>query len=987
MKVRMSVAVLLVLFLAMPKVSLGEVPPGRTWFGLRFGEEMAEGFVDLMAPLAGGDVNSLFLDARLSLGDESENELNIGAGYRQLVGGWAILGGNVYFDTRKTRHGNRFDQVGAGLELLSTWVDARGNYYWPQDDAQLAGSYQTTSEDVEQSSYLEYGTWGDPYAIEHDIRQDRAVSLMLETTITTTDRTFQNWESAREGYDAEVGFRLPIFDASGLSPAVRVFVGYYDYEDDFDRRVSGPKGRLEVRAWSWLTLNAEVYDDEELNGSRYTVGAWLDAPFNLSALFDGGNPFVMPEEGAGVAARMDEMVMRDGRVQTSESGWAENEALRQVNQESQVEEEDRFTEQYTLLTDVTFVDGDNPNDPLADGTAEHPYDTIQDGADNIFGLNNLYVFGAATAYQGGVVLQQNTTLIGSGTALLGMGGKTFGGDEWPVINGAIIPAPIPGQPVPPDGYTWGVSLANDTTVTGIDIQGFDFGIWGDTLSGDISVYNNRFTDNMVGVLVATGGDATVNLSQNTFCISDAAGSDLLAGIVLANLGGTLTGTIAGNTVGSWSDGEVSAGYYLGIGVANLGLSFGNVDVALNMSGLEAPLSASLEPLAGRGIVADGAAISTDVTISGNDIAGTLLGIGVANLGTADMTASVSGNTVADSYAGIVGLNAGLPYFGVAEPGTLTLGVSGNTVAVTGVDGYGAVGIGLAGAGLATTTAIVANNYVEGYEIGIGAINISEFLGFDGGNVGIIPIQEIVLGDPGLTHMNLTISGNTIYDTFLGVGVSTIGNPLTDVTISDNCIDDAFTGVDVVASSTVDDFNWYSWFTLPEFDVTDQGGSTTVTIGGNSITNADVGIWAGATGWSTLDMTVSGNTLDVGDGVILQAADFAESFLDMSGNTITSVYDGLYLYTESLGHLQADVSDNTLNAGQEAIYAETWDDSWQELDFLGNTGTSPLTITLDNNASMDVYGYGTLVTDNADAAGSPAVVNETGTLPVNGLPRP
>ena len=58
--------------------------------------------------------------------------MNVGLGIRQLLGrnDQYMLGGNVYYDFRRTPYDSTFNQFGAGLEFFSRWVDARA-----KDDA------------------------------------------------------------------------------------------------------------------------------------------------------------------------------------------------------------------------------------------------------------------------------------------------------------------------------------------------------------------------------------------------------------------------------------------------------------------------------------------------------------------------------------------------------------------------------------------------------------------------------------------------------------------------------------------------------------------------------------------------------------------------------------------------------------------------------------------------------------------------------------
>lgn len=97
-------------------------------FGVRFGEEDLEGYSDMILPLLNNEQNIIFFNPRVSLMDEGANEFNLGLGYRRLVTNGLVLGGNVFVDSRESAHGNRFNQWGAGVELLSQYVDFRANH-------------------------------------------------------------------------------------------------------------------------------------------------------------------------------------------------------------------------------------------------------------------------------------------------------------------------------------------------------------------------------------------------------------------------------------------------------------------------------------------------------------------------------------------------------------------------------------------------------------------------------------------------------------------------------------------------------------------------------------------------------------------------------------------------------------------------------------------------------------------------------------------
>ncbi len=1027
----LTVLSLALLFLASaPAPVPAAAAEGQTSFGLRFGDKLAEGYIDLLAPLASWESDLLFLNPRFALGDEGANELNIGLGWRHAFGECGLLGGNVYFDSRYTAYGNRFDQVGVGLEWLGTWFDIRGNYYWPQDDEQLASSRLVTETAVgvvRQETWL-YGPWTDPAAAVDQIFQDRkAITISTTTTTTTTiRRTMENWESARRGYDAEIGFKVPLFGVApgSQTPALRVFTGYYRFEDDFDKVVQGAKGRLEIRALPYLTIDAEVFNDRELNGSDYVFGARLHAPFSLQALFRGENPFARTAPPAGIRSRLNEMVMRDVRVQTGEGGWTENQALHQEESSDEVALTKTFFKQkYMLLDDVIFVNGDNFDDPRQDGTAEHPYDVLQEGANEVYGRKNLYVYAFGKGYREGASLLPGTTLTGQGTALIGHDSAVFGGDEYPVIYGA------PRGIAPEEAV--GVVLADDTSVSGVELIGQMIGIEGTDISGTISLTNNRIFGTGVGIDVSTKGDASVTIAGNTIGMADGINSltsdrqiyfpgEGLAGIVLFNTEGNLTADISYNDVsdtiigiGVVSGGSVMyfptsldlvkvadgipppiyeaatdlsitgntlAGNMLGIGLANLGVSDMTADISRNridetLAGIAA-INVDQALFLGTTIAAAAPTAyepgSLSLTVGGNriDASDGLLGIGVLNLGYALTTAGVSDNRVA-AGVGILGVNADLPYvdyvigslmdsglppilpfrgpdsryYVPASPaGTLDFTASGNDV--FGFEGM--IGIGVVNAGEAETTTViggdVAGNTLEGYYLAIGAGNLSPL------SSGFRPIPPA--SDNSLTA---SVVGNTIVDSYAGIGIGGIGNPATTAQVSGNRITGSLDGIAVGFTGSGD------FFYLPVgLEVMDLHRTADIRVFENYVRVEASGMVAAALDYAAMDIRINRNDVVSGEPIMV--------------------------YSEDGSSVGAVLRSNTVSGGPMDIVGWTSGGALT-MDMLGNSGPAvDFTLGLLNSSgTLSVYGLGTLGADNPDASSNPASIITLGTI--TNIPRP
>ncbi len=488
-----SSLLLMVPFFLQPLATMAEEAPAPAvqktsylGFGTRLGEGVVEGYTDLIFPLFATPSNTFFLNPRFSIKDEGENEANIGLGYRRKLTDWLVGGANVYFDSRESEHGNRFNQWGAGMELFSDYVDFRANYYDADNSKERIGSYgetsvskssRTTASSSTRSSTTSNthgapgGTISDPYAEGHAIYLDitgkaitdyittatTTTTYRTTTTTTTTQKLFEQFEAGMDGWDAELGFKIP----TGKGPEVRLYGGYYDYDNPLGDDLSGLKGRLELKTGKYFTLDAEVFEDEELNDSNYFVGFRLQVPLSGDLNWQKFKQGLFTTHHPGLDERMrSEMVMRDVRVQTQESDWQENEEKRQVDIAKSVSRHTTTstkttsssetigkpgeTEKVKVADHITFVDGDTSGDE--DGTNERPYKKIQDGVDNAGDNNTIFVYeagGTATGkpgpgdgggtYDEQVVLQEGQTLT-STVSWTSHGGGSYQTQNRPIVK-------------------------------------------------------------------------------------------------------------------------------------------------------------------------------------------------------------------------------------------------------------------------------------------------------------------------------------------------------------------------------------------------------------------------------------------------------------------------------------------------------------------------------------------------------------------------
>lgn len=260
-----------------PRRIFPESPVGLLTVGGRFSEHQTGVFIDTITPLfASCDRTSfLFYDSGTSYEDIGQTTSQNGLGYRQLFPAQEIIiGANVFYDNIDSYRGNQYSQLGFGAEILTHWVDARFNYFLPDDNS-----------------------------FEFD-----------------RNNGFKSYESMREGYNAEVGFLIPGLTKFG---EYRVYGGYFHYDNRFGQDYEGFKARLEARILAGVIADVEYLDDTAINSSTWTAGVRVSVPFSAFRILSGRNPFegftdaFKPRE-RGFSERMSEMIVRSpARIVTS----------------------------------------------------------------------------------------------------------------------------------------------------------------------------------------------------------------------------------------------------------------------------------------------------------------------------------------------------------------------------------------------------------------------------------------------------------------------------------------------------------------------------------------------------------------------------------------------------------------------------------------------------------------------------------------------
>ncbi|HEV7403558.1 MAG TPA: inverse autotransporter beta domain-containing protein [Chthoniobacteraceae bacterium] len=271
---------------------------GRLSVGGQFSEKMSGFYVDSLAGLYSthDGNNVVFLNSRYSREDTGQVDNSTGVVFRHKVAGRDIIvGANAYYDSISSFRGTDFDQAGFGAEVLTRWVDARINYYKPENKNYTVERFHRTDVDPAPGGEL--------------VRR----------------RNYSQYEGGLEGCEAEVGFLIPKLDRYA---EVRVFAGYYRFNNPFGSDFEGFKARLEAHLLPGLIANVSYFDDTALMGGHWTADLRASVPFSFARVWSGQNPFAgftdafrpRPRE---FCERMNDMVIREHRVQTVVSGKRE----------------------------------------------------------------------------------------------------------------------------------------------------------------------------------------------------------------------------------------------------------------------------------------------------------------------------------------------------------------------------------------------------------------------------------------------------------------------------------------------------------------------------------------------------------------------------------------------------------------------------------------------------------------------------------------
>lgn len=181
----------------------------------RFNDDRSIAYPKLLIPLQQDENSLLFTDIRSRFDNQDSQEYNIGLGYRQITGDW-IIGGYGFADYLNSSNDNAYWQATIGFEAMTENWDFRINGYLPEaTEHSLGGGGGIASSSFGIDAGGNFGI----------------------TTTTGGGGT----ERALPGFDAEIGYKLPVDIVD-----FRVFGGAYHFEADGYDNVSGPKARAEL---------------------------------------------------------------------------------------------------------------------------------------------------------------------------------------------------------------------------------------------------------------------------------------------------------------------------------------------------------------------------------------------------------------------------------------------------------------------------------------------------------------------------------------------------------------------------------------------------------------------------------------------------------------------------------------------------------------------------------------------------------------------
>lgn len=447
----------------------------------KFGSRRDIGEADLFMPIMQDENTLVFTDLRGRFDDQSGNEGNFGIGMRRMrPSGWN-LGIYGYFDRRRTGLGSVFEQGTLGLEALGRDWDFRINGYVPVG-SRVQGIGSVSSAAISGAS--------------------------VQVTTNT------NEERALGGYDAEVGWRVPLFDVENRKQ-LRLYGGGYWFGDDV-LKVTGSRLRAEFAMsqmqglWNGaeLSLGAEAQNDGARGGQTF-LGVRLRIPLD--------------KEGA----------------RPSGLNWQERRMTAQIVRDVDIVSQSRVA---STLVETATTSGGQTITVLNSGTTTG---AALPGAVAGLANNSTILLSGTFNTTASVDLTGNKSLIAGNVTVRTPSGFTA------VLN---FPATISNSN---DALNFIIAAPGNNTISGLTISGTrtgggGYGIHINDTAGNVSILNNTLTMTQTGnnaiIGIATGNqNQNITVSGNTVTVVGKAGFTA-TGLSIRGVTGPASGTVSGNTL-------------------------------------------------------------------------------------------------------------------------------------------------------------------------------------------------------------------------------------------------------------------------------------------------------------------------------------------------------------------------------------------------------------------------------------------------------
>jgi len=345
------------------------------------GSKRSLGEIDLLVPLWQNEDTLFFGNLRGRVDNDKGREGNYGIGLRHMLNNGWNLGGYTYYDRRKSHLGNSFNQVTLGVEALSLNWDFRLNAYIP---------FGRTKHIEDAYGAVEFSG----STISYRAGEERALN----------------------GGDAEIGWRVPFFEADA-NQQLRVYVGAYRFSGRGVETVAGPRGRIDYTIdelpflWkgSRLTLAAEIQHDDP-RGTQSFALLRLRIPL-------GGTSSAPRKRLSTMEQRMVDPIVRDIDVVTQAGAFGKTEQITRTANGNNLTLVSSDTTSSTDLASTIASAGTNSTVVLNGSfTNVNSRLDVQDGQ-TIMGAGNLSIKTASG---------RTVTIATPGASLSGEGGAPLG---------------------------------------------------------------------------------------------------------------------------------------------------------------------------------------------------------------------------------------------------------------------------------------------------------------------------------------------------------------------------------------------------------------------------------------------------------------------------------------------------------------------------------------------------------------------------------